>query len=116
MHQSRCPASQGRTSILSAVRNHALCSGYPLEINLVINLRRLPECEERLAVILQKSGKAAISYQLSVVSIQLEAQGENQIPNPYLTKFPASGEERSAVILQKSGKAAISHLLSAKTG
>ena len=39
MHQSRCPASQGRTSILSAVRNHALCSGYPLEINRVINLR-----------------------------------------------------------------------------
>ena len=85
MHQSRCPASQGRTSILSAVRNHALCSGYPLEINRVINLRRLPECEERLAVILQKSGKAAISppaisYQPSAFSLKHKAKTRFQIP------------------------------------
>ncbi len=51
------------------------------------------------------------SFQRSALSDQLEAKGENQIPNPHLPKFPASGEER--FILQKSGKAAISYQPSA---
>ena len=107
MHQSRCPASQGRTSILSAVRNHALCSGYPLEINRVINLRRLPECEERLAVILQKSGKAAISYQPSAFSLKHKAKTRFQIPISPNSLPPARSGQRSSFRSQEKQLSAI---------